>query len=72
MKIEKKIPIPPLKKGGEDYKIIAKMKIGDSVFFENNNLARGRRFVGCAWQSFRDKRFTTRTTNEGMRIWRIE
>lgn len=72
MKIDKKVPIPDRFNRSENAKVIAKMKIGDSVFFSNKDIKIGRRFIGCAVQTFRKWRFTTRTTNEGIRIWRIE
>lgn len=70
MKIDKKIPVPEFRKRSEHFQTIAKMKIGDSVFFDNPKEA--NRFYGCCIQTFRKWRFTRRTQDDGIRIWRIE
>lgn len=69
MKIDKKIPIPEFRKHSIHHQTIAKMKIGDSVFFGNPKEA--NRFYGCCAQSFRKWSFTRRTLNNGIRIWRV-
>jgi hypothetical protein len=71
MKIDKKVPIPDRFKKGENYKVIAKMKKGDSVFFDNSKTKEARRFIGCAYNTFRKWQFCSRSTDEGIRVWRI-
>jgi hypothetical protein len=68
MKIDKKIPIPDFRKRSDYWTIIAKMKVGDSVFF--NDRKEANRFYGCCHNSFRKWEFTLRTFNNGTRIWR--
>jgi hypothetical protein len=72
MKIDKKVPIPEKGNRSENAKVIEKMKIGDSVFFDSGNRVEAARFLGCAVNTFRKWKFTSRTTHEGMRIWRIK
>lgn len=71
IKIEKKVPIPERYiHRSEHYNTIAKMKVGDSVFFDNPKEA--NKFIGCCIATFRKLKFTRRTSDKGIRIWRIK
>ena len=71
MQIEKDIPAPTEPALGKDRSVFDQMEIGDSVFVEGEGTngttyssarARGRRA---------GKRFTARTQEGGVRIWRV-
>jgi hypothetical protein len=68
-KIDKKIPIPEFRTRSIHHDTISKMKVSDSVFFDNPIEA--NRFYSCCIQSFRDWKFTRRTLTNGTRICRI-
>lgn len=72
MKIEKGIPIPDGGRGRPKMYHFGEMEIGDSVFVE------GQTSRGSAGGSARkyghsnNKKFTCRTVDGGVRIWRVE
>lgn len=71
--IEKNVPIPPRSTGRNRTGLTAclrAMDVGDSV---NAGLANGAVYSRVsAFQGMNDVRFETRTTPEGLRIWRVE
>lgn len=71
--IEKDIPIPPRSTGKNRTGLTAclrAMEVGDSV---NAGLANGAVYSRVsAFQGMNDVRFETRTTPDGLRIWRVE
>lgn len=71
MNIEKNIPVPSAKSFREKYPF-KHMDVGDSVLIPAG--ARWKAAANAAWMvGYRDgKKFTSRSTPEGMRIWRIE
>lgn len=72
MKIDKDIPMPDSRSHGPAPKYpFSQMSIGDSVFFEGCKT--GGKETATAHQVGRRKgwRFSSRTQQDGVRIWRI-
>lgn len=67
-KIEKRVPIPP-PYGTTNYQILDKMKKGDSVLWESGSQAPLRHAMRLR---FGKGGYTIRTTEEGVRVWRIK
>lgn len=71
--IEKDVPIPEIGNGKRRTGLTAclrAMEVGDSVLVGMNDGSPYSRV--SAYQSLNDARFTTRTVEGGLRIWRVE
>jgi hypothetical protein len=65
-KIEKGIPMPPVRKDGAFYEIAEQMKLGDSVWVENMSQAQA---MGNALRRL-EYRTSLRKWKNGYRVWR--
>lgn len=63
--IEKGIPIPG---GGKIAPVLEKLEVGDSVLICDKT----RQAIFCAARRIAGKRFETRTSETGHRVWRTE
>ena len=71
--IESGIPIPPTQNGKRRTGItpaLRSMDVGDSVLVKDGAAWVASRI--SAFHAMSDMRFTTRATEDGMRIWRVE
>ena len=68
LKIEKGVPIPRQRGGWGISGLLRVMEVGDSVFVPGNTAKR----VGQLARHARPSKFTSRTIEGGVRIWRIE
>ena len=66
--VEKNIPIPERNKQGKWKELVSIMEIGDSVLVKNRLQASA--LITSARSHHPDVKFTTRTIDEGVRIWR--
>lgn len=67
MEIEKNVPIPPILPRYD----FSKMEVGDSVFFEGAKSS-GKEYTSARMHGLRkNKIFTARKVDDGLRIWRI-
>ena len=79
IKIEHDIPIPKARPGKKmKYPEIKDLEPGQSFLMEGETWATGSNPVhayACSWNRANPdnkKKFTTRTTNKGLRVWRVE
>jgi hypothetical protein len=71
-KIEKKVPLPELRGGGECKYPFADMKVGDS-FACNRAVLERARVAASTYGKRNNMKFTARrTSGDDARIWRIE
>jgi hypothetical protein len=70
IKIDKKVPLPPPRGTNKHYPL-AEMKIGDSFWAPPDEVVRARS-AASQHGSRHQKKFTTRTEDDGLRVWRIE
>jgi len=69
--IERGIPLPPdISKIGDLTKTLSSMEIGDSILITSNQ--RSAQSAASKYGHQNGKRFTSRTMNTGLRIWRKE
>ena len=70
-KIEKNIPVAKLKTSKPKYPF-AEMEVGDSFFVKGNDKKKQSVAVAVHYYkvSNQDKKFCTRTNEEGIRVWR--
>ena len=66
--IEKNIPIPASARSTKWKQLTSRMETGDSVLVETRNQACG--LIASARFLPTDMKFTTRKTDEGIRVWR--
>lgn len=72
-KIEKGVPIPELCGSGYSKYPFGEMGVGDSVLIKGDALASLRgRSAASYYGSRNNKKFATRQTSDGLRIWRTE
>ncbi len=70
MKIEKNISIPePRTHTKYEW---SELEVGDSVFFEGQTSRGKARGAAVSWAANNNVRFTCRTMDGGVRIWRFE
>jgi hypothetical protein len=69
--IESDVPVPDTEKTSYPF---ARMKVGESVFFERMDGYQRRRASSAAYAVGNRKgwKFSSRTADGGLRIWRIE
>ena len=76
IKIESGIPMPRQNRRGAGYwqGIIREMEVGDSVLIPEDRVSKRTAIVysGCWNRRFKPMRFSGRTIEGGVRIWRIE
>jgi hypothetical protein len=77
LKIDKHVPIPPvkygLKKGKSKYDFLADLKVGDSIYI--NGISRNTIFNAASqWARVKNMniKFVARNEKTGARIWRIK
>lgn len=75
LKIEKGIEVGTVRKYGRQSELtdaLAKMDVGDSVLIKKN--AESVSAKVCQWRDYhgRKERFTTRTQEGGVRVWRVK
>ena len=74
IKIDKGVPIPKVKSGPTTFKSIyplAEMEIGDSFMPLTANRSSISRIAGAANKKYAPRRFISRKTADGYRIWRV-
>lgn len=71
MKVEKHIPLPPIRQEYANYPF-EEMEVGDSFFVPDmDGIMAHRLQVQISYQRHRsDKRFTSRRVADGVRVWR--
>lgn len=74
MKIEKNIPMPPSKRGGPRKYPFADMSVGESAFFENQPAGSlsNPSVAAAQWGARNGRKFSARSIDGGVRIWRVE
>jgi hypothetical protein len=73
MKIEKGIPIPDSRGGGDRNKYpFGKMEVGDSVFFDGVKSNERPIIAARAYGRAHGLKFAVRIMDGGARIWRVE
>lgn len=79
LKIDSSIPIPEIKRSGVKKYPFDTMKVGDSFLFEHdyeNNTIACQRIGGMAgsWVAYNNstRKFSCRTVENGIRVWRIK
>lgn len=72
--IEKNIPMPKTHRGpgNAKYTEFREMEVGDSVFFEGQTVSGRAATAARVYGSRSMKRFSSRTEEGGVRIWRIK
>ena len=74
LKIEKGVPVPSKGRGlgrGPNLRVtLSLMKVGDSIFFEQAKIASVSSQV-CQYQEKLSMKFTCRTVEGGVRVWRV-
>ena len=72
-KIEKNIPIPEAKGtyASKFSRLVSKMEIGDSFLMAGGSGNERNSFLQSS-RRYRPMKFTTRTVEGGIRVWRIE
>lgn len=70
--IDKNVPMPKPRRPASKYPF-KELDVGDSVLFSGSDHS-GRFFLGALYRAQREtgRKFTTRKTPEGFRVWRIE
>lgn len=69
IKIDKDIPVPPLRRGNESKYPLGSLEVGESFFV---NASQGKLASASVQHGKRhNKKFTTRSENGGTRVWRI-
>lgn len=73
IKIDKNIPIPPSKlgEGGGKYPW-SEMEVGDSFLWPSEKQQKQASALAVATGRRLNKRFATRKTPEGVRVWRVD
>jgi len=71
MKIDKHVPIPNGAGRGKKIYPYAEMEIGDSVFFEGKNTGSKECTAAHVYGGKYGKKFSGRTVDGGLRIWRV-
>ncbi len=72
MKIEKDIPIPKGEgRGRKPHYPFGCMEVGDSVFFEGKNTGSKEYVAANALGAYHGKKFSGRTVDGGLRVWRV-
>lgn len=66
-KIEKDIPLPPVRRKRESKYPFAVMEVGDSIFVPLETA----QFVGGYTANLKPKKFASRQVDGGVRVWRI-
>ncbi len=75
LKIEKGIAVGAVRTSGRPSELTAalvKMKVGDSVLVKKNSKSVSTKI--CQWRDYhsRKERFTIRTQEGGVRVWRVK
>jgi hypothetical protein len=71
LRIEHNVPIPP-KRGGGIHALLAKLEASDSVMIPGRTPATAASAIRYAQISLPGRRFTSRTVDGGVRIWRTK
>jgi hypothetical protein len=71
LKIEKKVPLPVLRKKGPTKFPWLEMQVGDSFFVPEGNLVNLRSNASRASGVYQ-KTFTARAVEGGVRVWRVK
>lgn len=71
-KIDENVELPPKKSELRRRYPFKEMKVGDSFFISCDDTHRQQRRVHAAARGHKDKRFVTRQSSDGVRVWRVE
>lgn len=73
-KISSEIPIPAnvRKIGKRESYDFGHMSVGDSIFFKGETTASKQMTAAYVYGRYNGKKFTGRTVDGGLRIWRVE
>lgn len=71
MEIEKNIPTPPGVQGTKKYPF-DKMEVGDSIFIKGQTSVGKAANAARVYANGRQMKFSSRSVDGGVRIWRIE